>query len=102
MEKTLNIIIIDVSEMDGQSLCYKKFRKVYNSLEEQRKRIAESHSKSLPYLNSLSNLLEQLAACNKVSFNKEPLVEFENLEEKLRFKIMKAAESIMLKLHNEM
>ncbi|KAK3734007.1 hypothetical protein QZH41_009853, partial [Actinostola sp. cb2023] len=50
----------------------------------------------------MMNLLEQLTACEKVSFTKEPLAEFEDLEEKLKYKIVKAIESLMVKLHNEM
>lgn len=88
--------------MDGQNLCYKKLRKVFQCLEEQIKKVEESYSISLTYTKSLANLLEQLDVCEKVSFSKEPLSEFEYLEEKLKYKIVKAMENVMMKLHAEL
>ncbi|KAE8624336.1 hypothetical protein XENTR_v10005922 [Xenopus tropicalis] len=45
-----------------------------------------------PHLTSLSNLAEQLQACQRVLFKKTPLSSFINLQEHLRFKLQAAME----------
>ncbi|XP_031558764.1 uncharacterized protein C1orf109 homolog [Actinia tenebrosa] len=88
--------------MEGLSLCYKKLRKVYTVLQELKTKVEKVHTDSCVQANSLANLLEQLAACDKVSFHKEPLVEMIDLKPKLRYKLVKAVESLLIKLRNDL
>ena len=88
--------------MDGLALCYKKLRKVYTSVQELMTRVEKVHWDSCVLVNSLANLLEQLAACDKVSFDKEPLVEMVDLKPRLRYKLVKAIEALLTRLRDDL
>ncbi|XP_018102210.1 uncharacterized protein C1orf109 homolog isoform X2 [Xenopus laevis] len=53
-----------------------------------------------PHLSSLSNLAEQLQACQRVMFKKTPLSSFTNLQEHLSFKLQAAME-VTLEILNQ-
>ena len=46
-------------------------------------------------------MLEQLHSCEKASFKRPPLGDFEGLKEKLQYKLLKQTEKIMAKLQDD-
>uniref|UniRef100_A0A3B4BKD4 Uncharacterized protein n=1 Tax=Periophthalmus magnuspinnatus TaxID=409849 RepID=A0A3B4BKD4_9GOBI len=55
-----------------------------------------------PLMVSLGNLAEQFVALSKVDLYKTPLKVFPDLEEKLRFKLHHATDTVMGKLHEKL
>ncbi|XP_062890036.1 AFG2-interacting ribosome maturation factor [Mobula hypostoma] len=55
-----------------------------------------------PLLSSLSNLAEQLQACNKVDFRNTPFREFPDLKHRLKYKLTQAVEINLEKLGEKM
>ncbi|XP_058853482.1 AFG2-interacting ribosome maturation factor-like isoform X1 [Acipenser ruthenus] len=56
----------------------------------------------LPLLSSLSSLGEQLQSCSKVRFKNTPLQGFPELEQRLRYKLIQAVETVLGKLGEKM
>ncbi|XP_032222723.2 uncharacterized protein C1orf109 homolog [Nematostella vectensis] len=88
--------------MDGYTACLRKLRKVCTSVEKQIVKADDALTHSNGLISSLLNLLEQLAACEKVSFDTEPLAHFGDLQGRLRFKLTSAIESLLVKIHEDL
>ena len=81
--------------MDAESACFRKFRKSFTSVKDQLKCWDSTVDHSRGILESLSNLVLQLQACDKTSFDRDPLAQFTDLKQKLKYKLIASLEHVM-------
>lgn len=77
-------------------------RKAFQTVEKSLKSWREVLEECAPLVVSLGNLGEQFVALSKVNLSKTPLHVFPDLEEKLRFKLHHAVDTIMKKLYDKL
>lgn len=81
--------------MNAESACLKKLRKSFTSVKDQLSCWDSTVDHSRGILESLSNLVLQLQACDKTSFDREPLAQFTDLKQKLKYKLITSLEHVM-------
>lgn len=86
----------------GLTQLQQALRKAFQSVESSRKSWRAALDESASLLVSLGNLAEQFVALSKVDLSKSPLSSFPELEEKLRFKLDHAADTVMKKLYEKL
>lgn len=59
-------------------------------------------SECSPLIESLGNLVEQSRALSNVQLSSTPLRDFPDLEERLRFKLLQATDTVLFKLNEKM
>ncbi|KAM7384557.1 hypothetical protein PAMA_011763 [Pampus argenteus] len=77
-------------------------RKSFHSLENNQKIWTSVLSECSPLMESLGNLAEQLRALSNVQISNTPLRNFPDLEERLRFKLLQATDTVLGKLNDKM
>lgn len=86
----------------GLSQLHQAIRKAFHSVESNRRTWRAELEECGPLLVSLGNLAEQFVALSKVDLSKTPLSVFPDLEEKLRFKLHHATDTVMVKLYEKL
>ncbi|XP_053719331.1 ribosome biogenesis protein C1orf109 homolog [Synchiropus splendidus] len=77
-------------------------RRSFQSLESSQKQWASVAAECAPLLVSLGNLAEQSRALSAVQLSSTPLKVFPDLEDRLKFKLIQAADVLLSKLHEKM
>ncbi|KAM7373442.1 hypothetical protein PAMP_008292 [Pampus punctatissimus] len=77
-------------------------RKSFHNLENNQKIWTTVLSECSPLMESLGNLAEQLRALSNVQISNTPLRNFPDLEERLRFKLLQATDTVLGKLNDKM
>ncbi|XP_034016906.1 uncharacterized protein C1orf109 homolog [Thalassophryne amazonica] len=77
-------------------------RKSFHSLESSQKEWSGVLAECDPLMASLGNLAEQLRALTSVQMSKTPLSVFPDLEERLRFKLLEATNTVVEKLNEKL
>ncbi|XP_073418525.1 AFG2-interacting ribosome maturation factor isoform X1 [Dendrobates tinctorius] len=77
-------------------------RRCFNAVELQHKEWNRAILECAPLVSSLSNLAEQLQACQKVVFSKTPLSAFTDLQDRLHYKLEAAIDLTLEKLNENM
>ncbi|KAM4795371.1 AFG2-interacting ribosome maturation factor [Rhinophrynus dorsalis] len=77
-------------------------RKCFDVLEPQQEEWRLAVLECDPLLSSLSNLAEQLQACQRVTFKNTPLSSFPDLQERLHYKLQAAMEVTLEKLNDKL
>ncbi|KAM9824054.1 AFG2-interacting ribosome maturation factor [Neosynchiropus ocellatus] len=77
-------------------------RRSFQSLDGSQKQWASVSSECAPLLVSLGNLAEQSRALSAVHISRTPLRVFPDLEDRLTFKLVQAADVLLCKLHEKM
>ncbi|XP_056413104.1 ribosome biogenesis protein C1orf109 homolog [Hyla sarda] len=77
-------------------------RQCFDAIERQQEEWNCAILESGPLVSSLSNLAEQLQACQKVTFSKTPLGGFTDLQDRLRYKLEAAVNITLEKLNDKM
>lgn len=77
-------------------------RKSFQSLENNQKVWNRVLSECSPLMVSLGNLAEQWRALSNVQLSNTPLRDFPDLEERLRFKLLQATDTVLGKLNDKM
>lgn len=77
-------------------------RKSFQSLENNHKVWKTVLSECSPLMGSLGNLAEQWRALSNVQISSTPLRDFPDLEERLRFKLLQATDTVLGKLNEKM
>ena len=85
-----------------ESLCTEKLAKSYREVQRQLNLWKETDRHSIELIQSLKSPLEQLHSCEKANFSSSPLDDFENLKQKLQYKLLKQTECIMTKLQQDL
>ncbi|XP_072304383.1 AFG2-interacting ribosome maturation factor-like [Eucyclogobius newberryi] len=86
----------------GLAPLHQALRKAFQCVENSQKTWREVLRECDPLMVSLGNLAEQFVALSKVDLSKTPLKMFPDLEDKLRFKLHHAADTVMVKLHEKL
>lgn len=81
---------------------HQALRKSFQSLENNQKAWRRVLSECGPLMGSLGNLAEQSRALNNVQISSTPLRDFPELEERLRFKLSLATDTVLGKLSEKM
>ncbi|KAM9838861.1 AFG2-interacting ribosome maturation factor [Aulostomus maculatus] len=81
---------------------HQALRRSFQCLENKQKEWKSALSECTPLMGSLGNLAEQLRALSNVQISNTPLRDFPDLEEKLRFKLLHAADTVLGKLNEKM
>ncbi|KAJ0055177.1 hypothetical protein NL108_011470 [Boleophthalmus pectinirostris] len=81
---------------------HQALRKAFQCIENNQKTWRTVLEECAPLMVSLGNLAEQFVALSKVDLSKTPLKVFPDLEEKLRFKLHHATDTVMGKLHEKL
>lgn len=81
---------------------HQALRKGFQSLESNQKVWRSVLVECTPLISSLANLAEQLRALSNVQLSNTPLRAFPDLEERLRFKLLQATDTVMGKLNEKM
>ncbi|XP_069079980.1 AFG2-interacting ribosome maturation factor isoform X2 [Pleurodeles waltl] len=77
---------------------HQSLRKCFQLIEEQQQTWTITLPECSPLIGSLSNLADQLQACEKVSFENTPLSRHPDLQPRLRYKLISAMTVILEKL----
>uniref|UniRef100_A0A8P4G6B2 Uncharacterized protein n=1 Tax=Dicentrarchus labrax TaxID=13489 RepID=A0A8P4G6B2_DICLA len=77
-------------------------RKSFQSLENNQKIWSSVLADCSPLMVSLGNLAEQSRALSNVQISNTPLRDFPDLEEGLRFKLLQATDTVLVKLNEKM
>lgn len=85
-----------------ESLCIEKLAKSYREVEQLLNLWKETDCHSIGLIQSLKSPLEQLHSCEKANFSSSPLGDFENLKQKLQYKLLKQTECVMTKLQQDL
>lgn len=85
-----------------ESLCIEKLAKSYREVEQLLNLWKETDCHSIGLIQSLKSPLEQLHSCEKANFSSSPLGDFENLRQKLQYKLLKQTECVMTKLQQNL
>ncbi|XP_078093293.1 AFG2-interacting ribosome maturation factor isoform X2 [Mustelus asterias] len=81
---------------------HQALEKCFQVVEQQQISWDSTLTECLPILSSLSNLAEQLQACNKVVFKNTPFREFPDLQARLKYKLNQAIEIKLEQLGEKM
>ncbi|XP_042362812.1 uncharacterized protein C1orf109 homolog [Plectropomus leopardus] len=81
---------------------HQALRKSFQSLENNQKVWTSVLAECSPLMASLGNLAEQLRALSNVQISNTPLRDFPDLEERLRFKLSLAMDTVLGKLNEKM
>ncbi|XP_067867269.1 AFG2-interacting ribosome maturation factor isoform X2 [Heterodontus francisci] len=81
---------------------HQALEKCFQVIEQQQNSWDSTLTECIPLLSSLSNLAEQLQACNKVVFKNTPFREFPDLQLRLKYKLTQAMEINLEKLGEKM
>ena len=88
--------------MSPESACFRKLRKSFLCIKKYINSWNETVNHSREKLESLSNLVGQLQACYKTSFNREPLNQFADLKQKLNYKLVSSLEHVLATLRKDL
>lgn len=86
----------------GMVPLHQELRKNFQNLEKNRKVWNGALADCTPLMVSLGNLAEQLGALSRVQLSNTPLRVFPDLEARLRFKLLHAADIVMGKINEKM
>ncbi|XP_070702555.1 AFG2-interacting ribosome maturation factor [Pempheris klunzingeri] len=86
----------------AQLALHQALRKSFKSLDSNRKVWNSVLEECSPLMASLENLAEQLRALSNVQISNTPLRDFPDLEDRLRFKLLEAMDTVMCKLSEKM
>ncbi|XP_051246226.1 ribosome biogenesis protein C1orf109 homolog [Dicentrarchus labrax] len=81
---------------------HQALRKSFQSLENNQKIWSSVLADCSPLMVSLGNLAEQSRALSNVQISNTPLRDFPDLEEGLRFKLLQATDTVLVKLNEKM
>lgn len=81
---------------------HQALRNSFRNLENHQKEWHSVLSDCSPLMVSLGNLAEQLRAVSHVQLSNTPLRVFHDLEERLRFKLLQAMDTVLGKLNDKM
>ncbi|XP_035537329.1 uncharacterized protein C1orf109 homolog [Morone saxatilis] len=81
---------------------HQALRKSFQSLENNQKVWSSVLADCSPLMVSLGNLAEQSRALSNVQISNTPLRDFPDLEERLRFKLLQATDTVLVKLNEKM
>ncbi|KAG7225411.1 hypothetical protein INR49_027400 [Caranx melampygus] len=81
---------------------HQALRKSFKSLESNQKLWRTALAECSPLMESLGNLAEQTRALSNVNISNTPLKDFPDLEDRLRFKLLQATDTVMGKLNEKM
>uniref|UniRef100_A0A3P9HJX4 C19h1orf109 homolog (H. sapiens) n=1 Tax=Oryzias latipes TaxID=8090 RepID=A0A3P9HJX4_ORYLA len=84
------------------SALHQAFRNSFAALESNQRLWGSELAECSPLLGSLGNLAEQMRALSNVQVSSTPLGTFPKLEERLRFKLQEAADTVLEKLNEKM
>uniref|UniRef100_A0A8C7ZVH0 AFG2 interacting ribosome maturation factor n=1 Tax=Oryzias sinensis TaxID=183150 RepID=A0A8C7ZVH0_9TELE len=84
------------------SALHQAFRNSFAALESKQRLWGSELAECSPLLGSLGNLAEQMRALSNVRVSSTPLGTFPKLEERLRFKLQEAADTVLEKLNEKM
>ena len=84
------------------SSLHQALRKSFKSLENNQKVWKSGLAECSPLMASLGNLAEQTRALSGVQISNTPLRDFPDLEERLRFKLLQATDTVLGKLTEKM
>lgn len=84
------------------SALHQAFRNSFAALESNQRLWGSELAECSPLLGSLGNLAEQMRALSNVRVSSTPLGTFPKLEERLRFKLQEAADTVLEKLNEKM
>ncbi|XP_078537343.1 AFG2-interacting ribosome maturation factor [Lissotriton helveticus] len=87
-----------MSEKASLLAIHQSLRKCFQLIEEQQQTWNITLPECSPLIGSLSNVAEQLQACEKVSFEKTALSRYPDLQPQLRYKLISAMTVILEKL----
>ncbi|XP_072275777.1 AFG2-interacting ribosome maturation factor [Pyxicephalus adspersus] len=91
-----------MSEAAALASVHQSFRQCFDIIEKQHEEWKLAIKECDSILVTLSNLAEQLQACNKVTFEKTPLSTFTDLQDRLYFKLKAAMDLTLEKLNDNM
>uniref|UniRef100_A0A8C6SXC7 C19h1orf109 homolog (H. sapiens) n=1 Tax=Neogobius melanostomus TaxID=47308 RepID=A0A8C6SXC7_9GOBI len=86
----------------GLTQLHQAIRKAFQCIENNQKTWRTVLEECAPLMVSLGNLAQQFIALSKVDLSKTPLHVFPDLEEKLRFKLHHATDTVMNKLNEKL
>ena len=78
----------------------KKIQQSFKTVFEFESRVVVSHQETLPALNSIENLCEQLQCVQKVKFQDTPLAKFTDLQCNLNLKLCDEIQQKIKQLHD--
>ncbi|XP_030268769.1 AFG2-interacting ribosome maturation factor [Sparus aurata] len=81
---------------------HQALRKSFQGLESNQKVWSDVLAECSPLMVSLGNLAEQWRALSNVQLSNTPLRDFPDLEERLRFKLVQATDTVLCKLNGKM
>ncbi|KAM6899736.1 AFG2-interacting ribosome maturation factor [Xenentodon cancila] len=84
------------------SCLHPALRRSFQTLDGSRRVWSEVLAECRPLLESLGNLAEQMGALSRVQISETPLRRFPELQERLRFKLLQAADTVLQKLSDHM
>ncbi|XP_053867767.1 ribosome biogenesis protein C1orf109 homolog [Malaclemys terrapin pileata] len=87
-----------MSEHSAILVLHQSLQKCFQAIQQQQEAWQTALTDCKPLLSSLSNLAEQMQACQKVTFAHTPLRDFPDLEEQLKYKQHCAAETLLEEL----
>uniref|UniRef100_A0A8C8R8P1 Chromosome 1 open reading frame 109 n=1 Tax=Pelusios castaneus TaxID=367368 RepID=A0A8C8R8P1_9SAUR len=87
-----------MSESPAILVLHQALQKSFQAIHQQQGVWQQALTDCKPLLSSLSNLAEQMQACQKVTFAHTPLRDFPDLEEQLKYKQRCAAEGLLEEL----
>ncbi|XP_075460857.1 AFG2-interacting ribosome maturation factor isoform X2 [Ascaphus truei] len=91
-----------MSERTALVSIHQSFRRCFDAIEKQQNEWQCMLLQCDPLLSSLSNLAEQLQACQRVEFRSSPVHCFPDLEDRLRYKLTAAMEATLEELSEKM
>lgn len=77
-------------------------RKSFHSLENSQDVWSSVLAECSPLMDSLGNLAEQSRALSNVQLSNTPLRDFPDLQERLRFKLLQATDTVLSKINEKM
>nr|XP_033809580.1 uncharacterized protein C1orf109 homolog isoform X2 [Geotrypetes seraphini] len=81
---------------------HQALKKCFRAVEEQQEVWSKTVPEFKPLLGSLSNLAEQLQACQKVAFEHTPLKAFPDLQQRLSYRLISTMEDVMQRVAEKM
>lgn len=81
---------------------HQALRKSFKSLEANQKVWRTALAECSPLMDSLGNLAEQIRALSNVNISNTPLKDFPDLEDRLRYKLLQATDTVLGKLNEKL
>ncbi|XP_063810420.1 AFG2-interacting ribosome maturation factor [Pseudophryne corroboree] len=91
-----------MSEVAALLSAQQSLRQCFDVIEQQQEEWKHVLMECEPLISTLSNLAEQLQACQKVTFTQTPLGGFTDLQDRLRYKLEAAVDLTLEKLNDNM